>query len=131
MCHADKALTFRDTFHGKVTSLGFERVATCADCHMAHEILPRTDPASTVAPANLVRTCGECHGSASASFVKYDPHPDPNDYNRSPPLWFVNQFYRWLIGSLAVVFGMHTLLWTVRSSRDRLRRPGGRPGGAP
>lgn len=130
-CHADKALTYRDTFHGKVTSLGFERVATCADCHNAHEIHPRTNPASAVAPANLVQTCGQCHDGASASFVKYDPHPDPTDYDRSPPLWFVNTFYRWLIGSLAVFFGMHTLLWTVRSSRDRRQRPDGGQGGTP
>jgi nitrate/TMAO reductase-like tetraheme cytochrome c subunit len=128
-CHNDKAITFRDTFHGKVTSLGFERVATCASCHNAHEIHPADNPASSVAPANLVQTCGKCHTGASASFVQYDPHPNPNDYDRSPPLWFVNKFYRWLIGSLGVVFGMHTLLWTVRSSRDWFRRPAGGPGG--
>ena len=39
-CHVDKIKTYRDTFHGQVTSLGFVRVATCAACHGAHNILP-------------------------------------------------------------------------------------------
>jgi predicted CXXCH cytochrome family protein len=34
----------------------------CSDCHGAHEILPPSDPASTVYALNIPRTCGSCHG---------------------------------------------------------------------
>jgi len=36
-------------------------VATCIDCHPAHEIRPPDDPESTVHAANIVDTCGRCH----------------------------------------------------------------------
>ncbi|MBI4012279.1 MAG: cytochrome c3 family protein, partial [Candidatus Rokubacteria bacterium] len=34
-CHVESLKTYRDTFHGKVTALGFTRVARCSDCHGA------------------------------------------------------------------------------------------------
>jgi predicted CXXCH cytochrome family protein len=36
-------------------------VATCIDCHPAHEIRPPDDPESTVHAANIVPLCGSCH----------------------------------------------------------------------
>jgi len=59
-CHADRAPTYRDTFHGKATSLGFIRGALCSDCHGAHKILPKDHPESMVNKANLKETCGNC-----------------------------------------------------------------------
>ena len=49
-CHQDKLKTYRDTFHGQATELGFRAVATCADCHGNARILPASDPASPIAP---------------------------------------------------------------------------------
>ncbi len=36
-------------------------VATCTDCHVAHQIRPPSDPESSVHPANVPETCGRCH----------------------------------------------------------------------
>jgi predicted CXXCH cytochrome family protein len=36
-------------------------VATCVDCHPAHDIRPPTDPESSVYPTKVVDTCGRCH----------------------------------------------------------------------
>jgi hypothetical protein len=36
-------------------------VATCVDCHPAHGVRPPSDPASTVFPGNVAKTCGGCH----------------------------------------------------------------------
>jgi hypothetical protein len=133
-CHADLMEPYRRTFHGKVTELGFTRVAACSDCHGAHGILPASDPQSTVAPARLVKTCGRCHANANVSFVEYDPHPNPHDYRRSRVLWWINTFYTWLIAGLFAFFGLHTLLWFPRSymARQARRRQGtaGREPGA-
>jgi len=38
-------------------------VPTCADCHGAHQIRPKSDPASSIYPKNLPGTCGACHGN--------------------------------------------------------------------
>ena len=39
-CHEESLKTYRDTFHGKVTSLGVTRAAPGADCHGPHRSLP-------------------------------------------------------------------------------------------
>ena len=118
-CHADKIQTYRDTFHGQVTALGFERVAKCADCHGAHAIKPASDSTSLIAPANLVQTCSKCHAHANANFVKYDPHADKHDRERNPALYYSARFMTLLLVSVFTFFGLHTGLWFVRSLRER------------
>jgi hypothetical protein len=117
-CHAKVVDSFRRTFHGKVTELGFTRVAACADCHGAHDILPASNPASTVSKAHLVETCGKCHAGANERFVKYDPHPDPGNYSRSAVLWWANRFYWLLIPGCFGFFGLHSALWYWRSRKN-------------
>jgi hypothetical protein len=121
-CHARVVDSFRRTFHGKVTEMGFTRVAACADCHGAHDILPPSDSASMVSKARLVETCGRCHAGASERFVQYDPHPDPSNRARGAVLWWANRFYWLLIPGCFGFFGLHSLLWYLRS-----RKNGGQP----
>jgi len=127
-CHAESLRTYRDTFHGKVTTLGFARVAKCADCHGSHTIQPASDPRSTIATANLVATCRQCHPAATPKFTEFQPHADPTNRARFPGL-----YYSWLFMTLLLVgtfsfFGLHTLLWLPRSLAERLGR---RRSGAP
>lgn len=122
-CHVESMRTFRDTFHGQVTALGFVRVAACADCHGAHDILPASNPASMIAPANLVKTCGQCHANASASFVQYDPHADRRDKARNWSLYFAAQFMNWLLLGVFAFFGLHTVLWLQRAIRAQREVP--------
>ena len=114
-CHAQVVDSFRRTFHGKVTELGFTRVAACADCHGAHDILPASNAKSMVSKARLVETCGRCHAGANERFVQYDPHPNPSDYKRSAILWWANRFYWVLIPGCFGFFGLHSALWYRRS----------------
>ncbi len=118
-CHSEVVESFRRTFHGKVTELGFVTVAACADCHGAHDILPASDSGSAVSRAHLVETCRKCHAGANESFVQYDPHPDPRSYARSPLMWWVNRFYTVLIAGCFGFFGVHSALWFRRSWRTR------------
>lgn len=123
-CHAESLTTYRDTFHGQVTALGFTRVARCSDCHGAHDILPAADPRSRVNAANLVATCRTCHPSANANFVKYDPHADPKDRARNPVYYYAARFMTWLLVGVFGLFGVHTALWAVRSLVARVRGEG-------
>ncbi|HSK09356.1 MAG TPA: cytochrome c3 family protein, partial [Vicinamibacterales bacterium] len=91
-CHVEAIRTYRDTFHGQVTQLGFVRVATCASCHGAHDIFPQEDPRSRVSDARLVETCGTCHPGSNPSFVKYDPHADRDNRERNPFLYYASTF---------------------------------------
>jgi nitrate/TMAO reductase-like tetraheme cytochrome c subunit len=116
-CHVQSLKTYRDTFHGQVTSLGFARVASCSDCHGAHAIHPEDDPRSTVSRENRVATCRKCHATAGTSFAKYDPHADKRDAERNPPLYWTGRFMQLLLGSVFVFFGLHTSLWFQRLLR--------------
>ena len=45
-CHEDVTRTYFDTYHGKVSRLGYTKTAKCYDCHGAHDILPVDNPRS-------------------------------------------------------------------------------------
>jgi len=121
-CHADKIATYRDTFHGQVTSLGFVRVATCSDCHGAHAVFSKSDARSSVAPGHLLETCRQCHPTANANFAMYDPHADKHDRSRNPPLFYAAVFMKWLLGGVFGVFGLHAALWFPRAVKARRER---------
>jgi hypothetical protein len=123
-CHKQSIRTYRDTFHGQVTQLGFVRVAACADCHGAHDIFPKGDPRSSVSHRNLVATCRKCHAAATESFAKYDPHADRHDRPRNPLLYYASKFMETLLVGVFLFFGVHTVLWFSRSVPAGRRRAG-------
>jgi hypothetical protein len=112
----DKIKTYRDTFHGQVTSLGFVRVATCAACHSAHNIHGSTDERSMTSQARLLSTCQQCHPNATDGFAKYDPHADKDDPVRNPSLYYASTFMKWLLFGTFAFFGLHAGLWLFKSA---------------
>jgi nitrate/TMAO reductase-like tetraheme cytochrome c subunit len=116
-CHEQSLATYRDTFHGQVTRLGFARVASCSDCHGAHDVYPKADARSSISPEHRVATCRKCHPAASASFAGYDPHADKHDAQRNPALYWTARFMQLLLLGVFVFFGLHTSLWFQRSLR--------------
>ena len=123
-CHENRAATYRDTFHGQVTELGFVVTARCWSCHEAHEILPASDPRSSIAPANLTKTCGACHGHVTKGFVSYDPHANPRDRHEYPGLYYTARFMNLLMLAVFSFFGLHTILWFIRSMLERRKSKG-------
>lgn len=120
-CHSESLRTFRDTFHGQVTSLGFSRVARCSGCHGAHEIQPSRDSRSAIHADNLVETCQKCHPRATAGFALYDPHADPDNRDRNPILYYVDWFMKLLLLAVFSFFGIHMILWAIRSMVTKLK----------
>lgn len=55
-------------------------VATCVDCHPAHEIRPPSDPSSSVYPTNVAATCGHCHGDPEVMAGRDIPTNQPEQY---------------------------------------------------
>jgi cytochrome b subunit of formate dehydrogenase len=133
-CHSDKKMMernhinpnaveqYRETYHGKVQDLGYPTsVAGCADCHTTHNILPRSNPASTINPRNLAGNCGKCHHGIQPRFAEYKAHPDYKDKKRYP-LLYASFFV--MVGLLLVTFGFfwtHTLLWWRKVYWDKHR----------
>src|SRR4029453_7803123 len=120
-CHVKRIETYRDTFHGQVTSLGFVRVATCGACHGAHGILPASDPRSMTSKARVLSTCRQCHANATARFAEYDPHADKHSRSRNPVLFYASEFMKWLLLGVFGFFGLHAVLWFPRGFAERRR----------
>jgi predicted CXXCH cytochrome family protein len=115
-CHADKQMmakygistdvfnTYVSDFHGTTVEI-FEKIApdqqtnkpVCIDCHGVHDILPPSDPNSTVMKANLITTCRKCHPDATANFpTAWLSHYEPSPQHYAL-VYYVQLFYRILI----------------------------------
>ncbi len=121
-CHKERYVTYLDTFHAQVSALGYVETAHCWNCHREHDILPPSDPKSSVARANLVATCGQCHPGATTRFVSYHPHADPRNWRAYPGLYVTARFMDFLLLAVLSFFALHTLLWLIRSMFDRGER---------
>lgn len=129
-CHNTEYSTFRDAFHGKVTTLGDLSVAQCGSCHGEHLVLPASDPRSSTSPALLTQTCQKCHPQATASFTQYRPHAEYKNKSKFPGLYAVYVFMTTLLLAVFGFFGAHTVLWLVHSVSTRAARakPGRKEG---
>ncbi len=119
MCHARQIETYRSTYHGKVTLLGYSTIATCVSCHGSHDILPPRDPGSTLSPIHITGTCGKCHPGATRSFAAFYAHPDETDRSRYPVLYYTYAFMTALLIGVFAFFLTHTVLWLFRSLKER------------
>ncbi len=121
-CHEKVTETYFQTYHGKVSKLGFTGVAKCYDCHGAHYILPTDNPESMVSRQNIVDTCAKCHPDAHQRFAGYLTHATHHDRDKYPILFYTF----WLMTSLLIgtfaFFGVHTVLWLPRSFQAMRRR---------
>jgi hypothetical protein len=110
--------TFRHSFHGIANELGSKRVANCASCHTAHDVLPPDDPRSSVNPANIPATCGKagCHPGANANYARGRFHVDPTKRS-SGVIYWVALFFKILTISTMLGLVAHILLDLIKKLR--------------
>jgi len=118
-CHQDLATAYFDTYHGKVSRLGYAKTAKCWDCHGSHDILPPSDVRSHLSRVNVVSTCEKCHAGATRRFAGYLTHATHHDPRKYPFLFFAFWGMTALLVSTFVVSGLHTLLWLPRALQMR------------
>lgn len=124
-CHEDKLKTYKDTFHGRINTLGYTNTAKCYNCHGSHEILKVDDPKSTVHPDNRLKTCRSCHSvekglaDVPAGFATFQPHGNTHDFKRYPEMWISWQIMVQLLVGTFGFFWLHTLLWFYREFKER------------
>ena len=54
---------YKQSIHGEgLFKQGLVVTAVCTSCHTGHNVLPHTDPRSTIHKNNIVSTCMQCHG---------------------------------------------------------------------
>ena len=132
-CHASKVLTqryglstsnaatYNKSYHGLAVKEGQLSAANCASCHGIHNILPSSDPRSTIYPGNLRKTCGKCHSDVSANILKGAVHLTTST-TPGRVVKLVSNLYFWLI--IMVIGGMilHNGADFVRKSRKILNQ---------
>lgn len=121
-CHADEKVmsrygvatdvyeTYQADYHG--TTIEYYRAndparwryeAVCSDCHESHAVYGPDDPRSSVAPANLLATCQQCHIEAPPNFAAASTGHYRTTREASLLVYGVKLFYKVLI---PVVIGL-------------------------
>lgn len=118
-CHQDSLESYENTYHGKITRLGYGETAKCYDCHGSHQIQRVDDPASQVHRDNRLETCRTCHEGATAGFVTFQPHGTTHDREKYPQMWFASFFMIGLLIGTFAFFWLHSALWFFREWKDR------------
>jgi cytochrome b subunit of formate dehydrogenase len=115
---ADRFRTFQDSYHGLALRGGSVSVANCASCHGIHNILPSSNPASTISKENLVQTCGSCHPGANENFTIGKVHVTMAKEDE-PILYWIATAYIFLI--ITIIGGMffHNIIDFYRKSKIR------------
>ncbi|MBI2341211.1 MAG: cytochrome B, partial [Deltaproteobacteria bacterium] len=62
-CHENVFNTYKMSVHAKALYAGVKDSPVCTDCHGEHTIHSHTEPASSVYPSSIVKTCAHCHAS--------------------------------------------------------------------
>jgi len=112
--------TYMNSFHGIAHKYGEMVVADCASCHGYHDILPSSDPRSSINPKNIPQTCGKCHKGASENFARGKVHVEATKES-SLGVYIVRTFYTWFIGILGVLFAIYIILDVLGRRRRRIK----------
>ncbi len=115
----DVVVSFDASYHGLAGRTGSESVANCASCHGYHNILPSSDPKSSINPKNLPRTCGKCHPGAGTRFALGTIHWQAGNEEPEAVRW-VRGLYLGIIPITIGLMLLHNLadwFWKLRRMR--------------
>jgi cytochrome b subunit of formate dehydrogenase len=139
------AVNYHDSIHGRLVAIGSQRAPVCTDCHAwsvrpdagkgekRKAVLPgghATLSGKAVALAavalgtppgngdNRVKTCGQCHAGATASFAALISHKPLQESGAVPH--FVHVMFSWLTTLTLLFFAFHVLVDFLYELRRRL-----------
>ncbi len=113
--------SYEASFHGLASKYGDTAVANCGSCHGVHDILPSSDPKSSINPNNLQTTCGKCHPGAGATFAQTPIHLKVTASD-SPVLYWIQHFYILIIALTLGGMALHQLLDYIRRYKETVKK---------
>jgi cytochrome b subunit of formate dehydrogenase len=123
----NRVSSYMDSYHGLAAVGGSAVVANCASCHGVHNILPSSDPRSTINKANLDTTCGKCHQGVTQKFTLNKVHIDGGKSKDigTVAVRYVRWFYLALIFLVIGAMFLHNLIiWRSKAvARRRMQNP--------
>jgi cytochrome b subunit of formate dehydrogenase len=129
----NRVTSYLDSYHGLATEGGSVVAANCSSCHGVHNILPSSDPHSTINRDHLDATCGKCHKGVTQKFTLTKVHMDSGqaldaggarDIGTIAVRW-VRWFYLALIAVVIGAMFLHNaILWRRKAVvRHRMLNP--------
>jgi len=79
----DQYALYQTSRHGQALERGDTRVAVCADCHGAHDVVRVDDPESPAGRRQIATTCSRCHGDPELMAIYGLDSGTPDDYRQS------------------------------------------------
>jgi cytochrome b subunit of formate dehydrogenase/cytochrome c1 len=120
----NRVTSYFDSYHGLAAQGGSLVAANCSSCHGVHDILPSSDPRSTINPAHLETTCGKCHQGVSLKFTQTRVHLQDgvhtNDLESQAVRWVRWIYIPLIILVIGAMFLHNAIIW--RSKTVAIRR---------
>jgi cytochrome b subunit of formate dehydrogenase len=124
----NRVSSYMDSYHGLAAEGGSVVAANCSSCHGVHNILPSSDPRSTIHRSHLDETCGKCHKGVTQKFTLTPVHladgAHPNYIGSIATRW-VRWIYLVLITLVIGAMLVHNVIvWRSKAmARRRIQNP--------
>lgn len=120
--------SYFDSYHGLAAEGGSVVAANCSSCHGVHNILPSSDPKSTISHENLGATCGKCHQGVTQKFTQTKVHQGdgihPNDIGSIAVKWVRVVYITLILLIIGAMFAHNAIIWRRKAiERRRMLNP--------
>jgi formate dehydrogenase gamma subunit len=117
---SDRYSAYSDSYHGLAVRSGGVSAANCASCHSVHDILPSSDPMSSIHKENLATTCGTCHPGANENFAKGKVHITGSKQDDKLIYWISTIYIFMIVGTIGAM-SIHNFLDWIRKLINRFQ----------
>ena len=119
----NRVSSYMDSYHGLAAEGGSVVAANCSSCHGVHNILPSSDPRSTVSRNNLEATCGKCHKGVTQKFTLTPVHladgVHPHDIGSIATRWVRIIYTILILGVIGAMFLHNLIIWRSKAAARR------------
>ncbi len=124
----NRVSSYMDSYHGLAVEGGSIVAANCSSCHGVHDILPSSDPRSTVNHANLQVTCGKCHKGVTQKFILTRVHLEdgshPKDIGSVAVRWVRIVYIALIFLVITGMFLHNAIIWRSKMvARRKMQNP--------
>ena len=125
---ANSVASYFDSYHGLAAEGGSVVTANCSSCHGVHNILPSSDPRSSINKANLDATCGKCHKGATQKFTLTPVHLQAGararDLDSLAVRWVRIIYLTLILVVIGAMFLHNAIIWRHKAvARRRVQNP--------
>ncbi|MGA2217179.1 MAG: cytochrome b/b6 domain-containing protein [Terracidiphilus sp.] len=124
----NRVTSYFDSYHGLAAEGGSVVAANCSSCHGVHNILPSSDPRSTINRANLEATCGQCHKGVTQKFTQTRVHLEdgihPKDIGSLVVMWVRLMYIVLIAVVIGAMFLHNAIIWRSKAvAKRRMQNP--------